>query len=1207
MKNFCYRLVFMLCLQLGFGQIGFQDHIIVDEIKESTQPLALASGDIDNDGNLDVVASFLVQDKLVWYKNIDGEGNFDKQIVIDNVQNIQAIFLEDIDNDGNIDIVGVNDAIGSFEDVVFWYRNIDGLGEFSEQLIITHDIVKGSDVYAADINNDGYIDVISASGNKIAWYENTDGLGTFANQQVLVAAAPFFDFLGLDVTDLDNDGDLDILYIDENDAAWIANTGADGSFEEPNIIHEYGSDDFTSIYAQDIDGDLDNDVIYTYGNVVAWRENLDGLGSFGENQEISSNISLSLQVEYATAEDLDNDGDIDVLSASQGDNTIAYYENLDGFGTFSEKHVLTDQARFTRRILTADLNNDGNMDVLATSQADHKIQWFKNLDGLGGFSLPIIISKNVNLPIQLEVADFNMDGQNDISVSSLFDREVSWFPNNGSEFNVQHIIANQINPSGSSFSFNPIAVKNADIDSDGDLDVVIGYSNSTINIVWRENRDGNGDFGNELPVSGSINEIEDFFPVDVDNDGDIDIVSSTNSGVVRISVWRNNGLGVFSDEEIIYDPFNSDTFVNAVITSINAADIDGDNDNDLLFIQNRTIQANNYYGIYWLENLDGAGENFDSVNLIVDEDLIDDPQDIYLSDINSDGHIDVISVSNGDGKIAWYENLDGLGIFSSQQIISNVISPTGFVNSVISADMDGDGDQDIIANQGGLIFIENVDGMGSFGEAELISTTVSSSIVSGDLDGDGDLDLATMISGSDKIIWYENFLEQEGNEISGSIMYDIDVNGCNINDFAVQNNLVTSTNGANTFSAFSQGNGSYQLIVNEGSFITRIQNLPAYYTSNPISQVSNFIGLGNTDTIDFCIEPSGVFNDLNISIYPSIDNPRLGFDTTYQLVYKNVGTTQLSGSVSFEFDDAKLNFLNASETVSSQTVNTLSFDFTDLNPFETRTIDLVFNVFPPPTTNIDDILVSTATISPVSGDETEEDNEFILEQKVIGSYDPNDITVLQGDEIFIEDADKYLNYLIRFQNTGTASAINVRVEHVLDDKLDWSTIQLESLSHTGRVEIKNETDVSFIFNNIHLPDSTSNEPESHGYIAFKIKPKPSIQIGDIISGVADIYFDFNPPIITNAVNTEIVEPLSVDDQDLQTIKLYPNPAKDRLRIASRVSIEGLRIVDMNGRELNRIEVSTGDYSLDVSSLSKGIYFLEIQSGNSKSTKKFIKH
>ncbi len=251
--------------------------------------------------------------------------------------------------------------------------------------------------------------------------------------------------------------------------------------------------------------------------------------------------------------------------------------------------------------------------------------------------------------------------------------------------------------------------------------------------------------------------------------------------------------------------------------------------------------------------------------------------------------------------------------------------------------------------------------------------------------------------------------------------------------------------------------------------------------------------------------------------------------------------------------------------------------------------------------------MATATINPVTGDETEDDNVFILEQTNIGSYDPNDIAVLEGDEIFIEDAGKYLHYLIRFQNTGTASAINIRVEHILDSKLDWTTMQLESLSHTGRVEITNETDVSFIFDNINLADSTNDEPNSHGYIAFKIKPKADVEVGDVFSAIADIYFDFNPPIITNTVTTEIFAPLSVEEFNTQSIKLFPNPAKRKLEITSNQIIDKLIIVDINGRILNSVDISQAEYSLDVSSLSKGVYFLEIQSGENKSIKKFVKN
>jgi hypothetical protein len=506
-----------------------------------------------------------------------------------------------------------------------------------------------------------------------------------------------------------------------------------------------------------------------------------------------------------------------------------------------------------------------------------------------------------------------------------------------------------------------------------------------------------------------------------------------------------------------------------------------------------------------------------------------------------------------------------------------------------------------------LGWFENIDGQGNFDSTRLAidANNTYTFVNTADIDGDGDMDVISGRNG--KLLIHEN-LGVLGNEFNGIVQLDLNAEGCN-NEAQVLNNVqITSNNGNQSFSAFTTENTGYQLPVNEGEFTTLVSGqLPDYYVVTPISYNSSFVGVGNVESLDFCIAPTGAFKDLNISIYPSLNNPRPGFDTTYQLVYNNVGTTQLSGTVAFEFDETKLNLLNTSETIASQTANTLTFGFTDLNPFETSTIDLEFNVFAPPTTNIDDVLVSTATINPISGDETEEDNVFTLEQTVIGSYDPNDIAVLEGEEIFIEDADNYLHYLIRFQNTGTASAINVKVDHVLDNKLDWTSMQLESLSHTGRVEIINETDVSFTFNNINLPDSTNDEPNSHGFIAFKIKPKSDVVVGDIFSGVADIYFDFNPPIITNTVNTEIVASLSVEDYRTQKIQVFPNPAKEELRLTSNKIINKISIIDINGRLLNSLEVSNNEYSLDISKLSKGVYFLQIQSGELKSIKKFIKN
>ncbi|MEL6659515.1 MAG: T9SS type A sorting domain-containing protein, partial [Bacteroidota bacterium] len=225
---------------------------------------------------------------------------------------------------------------------------------------------------------------------------------------------------------------------------------------------------------------------------------------------------------------------------------------------------------------------------------------------------------------------------------------------------------------------------------------------------------------------------------------------------------------------------------------------------------------------------------------------------------------------------------------------------------------------------------------------------------------------------------------------------------------------------------------------------------------------------------------------------------------------------------------------------------------------------------------------------------------------VINSYDPNDIRVLEGEEITIEQADDYLHYIIRFQNTGTASAINIRVNNVLDDLFDWSSLQLESLSHPGRVEISDGNLVDFIFDNINLPDSTSNESASHGFIAYKIKPRENVVVGDVFSNKADIYFDFNPPIITNTATTEIVNPVSVNELSVSSLRAYPNPAATVLTIEAVEVIRSVRVYDLNGRLIQDQSPGTGIVSLDVTGWQAGLYFVQLSSDRETRTLKFVK-
>ncbi len=301
---------------------------------------------------------------------------------------------------------------------VVWFENLDGEGTFGQPNGITDDAFGAIDVYGSDLDNDGDIDVLSASkeDNKVAWYENLDGLGSFGEQQVLTINA--LSTRTVYAADLNEDGNMDVISASTtgDTVIWFKNNGS-GNFDTEQIISNTVNG-VVSVYAEDMDGDGDMDVLSaSYINKVSWHENVDGLGTFN-NEHIISNLTNGAFSVHA--DDLDNDGDMDVLSASAIDNKIAWYENTDGLGSFGEQ-LLIDQGNIIqgRDVYAADLDNDGDMDVLAASQNNQTIAWYENFTILGieeNKSEQILLYPN---PVN-GILNINSNGVNIIQKVELF-------------------------------------------------------------------------------------------------------------------------------------------------------------------------------------------------------------------------------------------------------------------------------------------------------------------------------------------------------------------------------------------------------------------------------------------------------------------------------------------------------------------------------------------------------------------------------------------------------------------------------------------------------------------------------------------------------------------------------------------------------------------------------------------------------------------
>ena len=449
-------------------------------------------------------------------------------------------------------------------------------------------------------------------------------------------------------------------------------------------------------------------------------------------------------------------------------------------------------------------------------------------------------------------------------------------------------------------------------------------------------------------------------------------------------------------------------------------------------------------------------------------------------------------------------------------------------------------------------------------------------------------------------------LSSNCNVIMGDVIYDEDNNGCDPNDIGVTGFMINIFDGTYNWITHSS-NGNYDLSVAGTNFTVSVVNQPSYFTVTPASVPVTFT-TSSTATVDFCVNSTQSIDDLNITLLP-LSQARPGFQADYRLVVRNVGTQTITNvDATLQFDDQMQQFVSSIPAPGATTANTLTFPIGTMQPFQTVEMDITMLTFQPPTVNGGDILNFTANVTPSANDYTPVDNTFNVAQVVVNSFDPNDKQVLQGEELHIDHKDEYLDYMIRFQNTGTASAINVRILDTLHPKLDWNTIVPISASHDYYVKITDGNQVEFMFDNIHLPDSLSNEPASHGYIAYKIKPKSNVQVGDVISGDAAIYFDFNAPIITNMVHTLIVESLGVGDNSRpeNQVVLYPNPAQDLLYVhrAEGVQLEEIRIYDLQGRVVQKL--SGEEETIQVAHLSAGTYLVEIKSNNGTFTKRIVK-
>ncbi len=440
----------------------------------------------------------------------------------------------------------------------------------------------------------------------------------------------------------------------------------------------------------------------------------------------------------------------------------------------------------------------------------------------------------------------------------------------------------------------------------------------------------------------------------------------------------------------------------------------------------------------------------------------------------------------------------------------------------------------------------------------------------------------------------------------------------NTGDLPLQSVMLTATNTITglVYHTYSSQNGTYCFDLPPGNFVVRPVSSPLdSATFTPDSLIVNGGTGGNYNSRNFGYR-SPVPTDFNLRLVTA-DDARPGFDFNLSCGLINSGYIKGKGILVLNYDPLLTPLI---VTPANGIINTVAYTVTwttdSISPGSSRNYNALFNL--PASTPLGTILINSATITGTPGtleyDFT--DNTSNLIKTVIGSFDPNDKKVTPeglgatGDVLH----NTHFDYRIRFQNTGTASAINVFVMDTIDSNLDLNTLVIHRTSHNYDLVI-NGNILTWRFFNINLPDSNTNEPASHGFIEYSILPKPGLADGTTIENVAAIYFDFNAPVITNTtLNTMQSSLASIENIDANDqLLVFPNPATQDITILPRFEISGrvdVSVLDILGKHIQTVYhgefVKSSSFKADVSKLSKGMYLLRIQHKGGISQVKWIK-
>jgi len=677
----------------------------------------ILAADLDCDGRMDLLTCSFDGYK-VWSIMNNGDGTMTATAIAEFLNWPRTLDVGDLDGDGDLDILaGGANYVDSSGDIYWLKRESSGSYSMSTVLHLNSNGVLINRL--ADLDGDGDLDHVEilydGSSCSISWSNNTlseAGSVGWGSSHTIGDGLLLVD---LEAGDIDGDGDMDLVAADDDadTVYWYEN---DGSPDDGWLRHDVatGLDGASSVELCDIDEDRDLDIVAVGSNAdkLVYYENR---GLSWTAHDILTGFGDPMSVACA---DMDSDGDVDFIVSVDSDDVI-WVENLGS--DLWLKHDVDTSFGGPVDALAVDLDGDGDLDISATSRnSNGKLSWWENETVHRNFAVtdPIVIRDGLTNPRGIATSDINGNGKQDVILGGWDDDFVKVY------FRISNDVWWENTVDSGTTRFRDIST--GDIDGDTDLDIV-GATLSGDEIVWWASDGSSG-----LPswtrhtVISSFDGAHAVEAADLDRDGDLDLVVAAFDGDEATIVINNDGAGgswtkeSFPSLDGAYDlavgdldcdgnvdfvasgyyadliriNINGDPWTSTDLTGLDGprgialGDIDGDGDLDVV------AAIRNEDAVRWFEN-DGNGGGWTSHDLLWG--YLDDGSELQVVDIDQDGDADILATGYGGGDLYLWANEGDGNTWRLHQIETSLDSPW----QALAADLDDDGQLDLVLTAAG--------------------------------------------------------------------------------------------------------------------------------------------------------------------------------------------------------------------------------------------------------------------------------------------------------------------------------------------------------------------------------------------------------------------------------------------------------------------------------------------------------------------------